>query len=114
MPEDLMDYEDILSPNPKRIATNRSPWGWPKEDDEGISNPWWFGHFGDEQIESVKARITGPSIVRTGRDLLVDVDLVFLIVHFRLLHNGFKNTTKCLAKTLELTDVSLVDTVMDL
>lgn len=74
MPEDLMDYEDILSPSPKRIRKNKSPWGWPNHDDEGMENPWWFGNFGDEQIESVKSRITGPSIVRTGRDLLVDVD----------------------------------------
>ena len=74
VPESLREYADILSPTPQSLATNRCPWGFPQENDNGAPNPWWFGNFGDEQIESVKARITGPSIVRTGRDLLIDVD----------------------------------------
>jgi len=69
MPEEFYDYEDVLTPSRKY----KVPWGWSDEHDDTESNPWWFGHFGNNNIRDVEARITGPSVVRTGRDLLVDV-----------------------------------------
>ena len=69
MPTEFYDYEDVLTPS----RQYKVPWGWSDEHDDTESNPWWFGHFGNNNIRDVEARITGPSVVRTGRDLLVDV-----------------------------------------
>ncbi len=69
MPTEFYDYEDVLTPS----RQHKVPWGWSDEHDDTESNPWWFGHFGNNNIRDVEARITGPSVVRTGRDLLVDV-----------------------------------------
>ncbi|OUX06162.1 MAG: hypothetical protein CBE00_08445 [Planctomycetaceae bacterium TMED240] len=74
MPKEFYECEDTLTPSQDYKYTNRPQWGWPHEDDNSEPNPWWFGNFGNERIKSVEARITGPSVVRTGRDLLVDVD----------------------------------------
>ena len=63
MNEEFYDYEDVLTPEVDKQTLT----GLHDEDDNNEPSTWWFGHFGNNNIRDVEARITGPRVVRTGR-----------------------------------------------